>query len=145
MKRNSSTITPRMKGLCLALPATVAMLASPAFAADAGGSTMEFYGFAMLDMGYQSKQNDPAWFDVLRVTKLPSFENQYGVDGNWYSSVRDLVVCEGTAGELTNTRRQLTSTRVQAAKPPANRLAARAPSPTTERWSNRRQISYLLK
>src|SRR6187549_4183158 len=88
MKRISSTITPRMKGLCLALPATVAMLASPAFAADAGGSTMEFYGFAMLDMGYQSKQNDPAWFDVLRVTKLPSFENQYGVDGNWYSSVR---------------------------------------------------------
>jgi len=88
MKRNSSTITPRMKALCLALPATAAMLASPVFAADAGASTMEIYGFAMLDMGYQSKQNDPAWFDVLRTTKLPSFENQYGVDGNWYSSVR---------------------------------------------------------
>src|SRR6187399_2875067 len=88
MKRNSSTITPRMKGLCLALPATVAMLASPAFAADAGGSTMEFYGFAMLDMGYQSKQNDPNWFDVVRPTKLPAYQNEFGEDGHFYAGVR---------------------------------------------------------
>ncbi len=72
MKRNPMTISPRLKGLCLALPAAATLLASPAFAADAGASTMDIYGFAMLDMGYQTKQNDPQWFDVLRTTKLPT-------------------------------------------------------------------------
>ena len=38
---------------------------------------MDIYGAAMLDMGYQSGQNDPNWFDVLRPTKLPAFEDQY--------------------------------------------------------------------
>ena len=57
--------------------------------ARAEGSTKaEVYGFAMLDMGYQTKQNDPAWFDVLRPTKLPAFDNEYGKDGRWFSSVR---------------------------------------------------------
>jgi hypothetical protein len=39
---------------------------------------MEVYGFVMLDMGYQTGQNDPAWFDVVRPTKLPAFENEFG-------------------------------------------------------------------
>src|SRR5262245_54214939 len=52
------------------------------------GTKAEIYGFAMLDMGYQTKQNDPAWFDVLRPTKLPSIDNQFGEDGRWFSSVR---------------------------------------------------------
>ena len=39
---------------------------------------LDIYGFAMLDMGYQTKQNDPNWFDVLRPTKLPSFPNEFG-------------------------------------------------------------------
>ena len=30
-----------------------------------GESTFEIYGFAMLDAGYQFKQNDPDWFDVV--------------------------------------------------------------------------------
>src|SRR5262245_7489502 len=42
----------------------------------------DIYGFAMLDTGYQFKQNDPDWFDVIRVTKLPSFPNQFGEDGH---------------------------------------------------------------
>jgi hypothetical protein len=50
--------------------------------------TMEVYGFAMLDMGFQSGQNDPDWFDVLRPTKLPAFENQFGEDGHWFAGVR---------------------------------------------------------
>src|SRR5262245_29126282 len=49
---------------------------------------MTIYGFAMLDMGAQFKQNDPNWFDVIRPTKLPSFANEFGSDGRWYSSVR---------------------------------------------------------
>ena len=49
---------------------------------------MDIYGFAMLDMGYQTGQNDPNWFDVLRPTKLPSYENEYGEDGRFFAGVR---------------------------------------------------------
>jgi hypothetical protein len=42
----------------------------------------------MTDAGYQFKQNDPLWFDVLRPTKLPSFENEFGADGHAFFSVR---------------------------------------------------------
>jgi hypothetical protein len=52
------------------------------------GTTMDVYGFAMMDTGYQSKQNDPDWFDVVRPTKLPSFENEFGADEHWFASVR---------------------------------------------------------
>jgi outer membrane DcaP-like protein len=49
---------------------------------------VDIYGFAMLDMGYQFKQNDPNWFDVVRPTKLPAFEDEFGKDGRWFSGVR---------------------------------------------------------
>ncbi len=52
------------------------------------GSTMEIYGFVMLDMGHEVNQSDPDWFDVLRPTKLPAFENEFGEDGNFFASVR---------------------------------------------------------
>jgi len=64
------------------------LAAAPAFAQDASKSTMDLYGFIMLDTGYQVNQNDPDWFDVVRPTKLPSFENEFGADGNWFFSVR---------------------------------------------------------
>jgi hypothetical protein len=49
---------------------------------------LDIYGFAMLDMGYEDGQNDPLWFDVLRPTKLPAFEDQFGRDGRWFAGVR---------------------------------------------------------
>jgi hypothetical protein len=49
---------------------------------------LEIYGFAQMDAGYDFKQTDPNWFDVVRPTKLPSFANQFGADGNSYFSVR---------------------------------------------------------
>jgi hypothetical protein len=49
---------------------------------------MEISGAAMLDMGYQFKQNDPLWFDVVRPVKLPAFEDEFGRDGRWFSGVR---------------------------------------------------------
>jgi hypothetical protein len=49
---------------------------------------MEIYGFAMMDAGYNFNQIDPNWFDVVRPTKLPTYENQFGTDGNTYFSVR---------------------------------------------------------
>jgi hypothetical protein len=48
----------------------------------------QVYGFAMTDIGYNFNQIDPAWFDVVRPTKLPTYENQFGTDGNAYFSVR---------------------------------------------------------
>ncbi|HEY6548585.1 MAG TPA: DcaP family trimeric outer membrane transporter, partial [Vicinamibacteria bacterium] len=66
---------------------------SPAPAQDAAAKPeekprLDIYGAAMLDMGYQSKQTDPNWFDVLRPTKLPSYADQYGADGHFFAGVR---------------------------------------------------------
>ena len=79
----------RMRSL---LAATLLVLggATVALAQDemGDGTRIDIYGFAMLDMGYQFKQNDPDWFDVVRPTKLPAFENQFGEDGHFYAGVR---------------------------------------------------------
>jgi DcaP outer membrane protein len=53
-----------------------------------GESTFEVYGFAMLDAGYQFKQNDPDWFDVIRPVKLPAFPNEFAPNGKVYYGVR---------------------------------------------------------
>jgi hypothetical protein len=50
--------------------------------------SMEIYGFIMMDAGYNFDQIHPDWFDVVRPTKLPTFKNQYGTDGNVFFSVR---------------------------------------------------------
>jgi hypothetical protein len=55
---------------------------------DAKKTKIDLYGFAMLDMGYDAKQNDPDWFDVMRPTKLPAFDKEFGEDGRFYSGVR---------------------------------------------------------
>jgi hypothetical protein len=51
-------------------------------------NTVDFYGFAMLDSGYDFGQVDPAWYDVVRPTKLPSFKNEFAPSGNVYAGVR---------------------------------------------------------
>lgn len=56
--------------------------------ANATKDSMQIYGFAMTDAGYNFDQIDPDWFDVVRPTKLPAFENEFGTDGNTYFSVR---------------------------------------------------------
>ena len=50
--------------------------------------TAEIYGFIMVDLGYNFNQIHPDWFDVVRPTKLPSFKNEFGTDGNFFASVR---------------------------------------------------------
>ncbi len=52
------------------------------------GPRMQIYGFAMTDLIYDIKQVNPDWFDVLRPTKLPSFANEFGENGNFWASVR---------------------------------------------------------
>ncbi len=80
------------KSVVTSLAAALALLAGVAAtrAQDGAAATpaLEIYGFAMLDMGYQSGQNDPDWFDVVRPTKLPSFENEFGEDGHFFAGVR---------------------------------------------------------
>jgi DcaP outer membrane protein len=51
-------------------------------------TSMEIYGFAMLDFGHDFKTIDPAWFDTLRVTKLPSEGDNFGEDDNTFAGVR---------------------------------------------------------
>ena len=65
-------------------------LLSMGFVPTAKAQDAEFrlYGFVMMDAGYDFMQTDPLWFDVLRTTKLPAFEDQFGEDGNTYFSVR---------------------------------------------------------
>ncbi len=49
---------------------------------------LEIYGFVMADMGYDFKQINPNWFDALRVTKLPTYKDQYAPDGEVFFGVR---------------------------------------------------------
>jgi len=51
-------------------------------------STLDIYGFAMTDAGYNFGAIDPAWFDVVRPTKLPAFANEFGPNGQAFFSVR---------------------------------------------------------
>lgn len=49
---------------------------------------MDIYGFVMMDAGYNAGQIHPDWYDVVRPTKLSSFKDEYGPDGNFFMSVR---------------------------------------------------------
>jgi hypothetical protein len=55
---------------------------------QASKSTFEVYGFAMLDIGQNFKTINPNWFDTMRVTKLPSFEEQFGKNDSTFAGVR---------------------------------------------------------
>jgi nucleoside-specific outer membrane channel protein Tsx len=50
--------------------------------------SFEIYGFAMLDIGHDFKQIHPDWTDTLRVSKLPSFEDEFGHNNNTFTGVR---------------------------------------------------------
>jgi outer membrane murein-binding lipoprotein Lpp len=55
---------------------------------DEQKSSVDLYGFIMLDSGYDFKTNNPDWFDVIRPTKLPSFKGEFAPDGKAYFGVR---------------------------------------------------------
>src|SRR3954469_16308803 len=77
----------------VALPAvTAAAMLSLASAAHAPGAaatrppSVDIYGFGQADAIADFKQNDPAWFDTARPSRLPKFANQFGQDGHFYLS-----------------------------------------------------------
>jgi hypothetical protein len=49
---------------------------------------LDIYGFAMLDIGYNFTSINPNWFDTMRVSRLPTYEGQFGEDGSTYAGVR---------------------------------------------------------
>jgi len=84
----SKASTKRWRLGIIGLAVACGLGTAPAVRAQDGASRFDIYGFAMMDMGYQTKQNDPLWFDVLRPTKLPSADKQFGEDGRWFMGVR---------------------------------------------------------
>jgi hypothetical protein len=52
------------------------------------GTTLDLYGFVMLDSGYDFATNNPNWFDVVRPTQLNAYPGEYGPDGKVYFGVR---------------------------------------------------------
>jgi hypothetical protein len=50
--------------------------------------SMTIYGFAMLDIGQNATQIHPDWYDTLRVSKLPSYKDEYGKDNSTFAGVR---------------------------------------------------------
>jgi hypothetical protein len=68
-------------------PTTPAPAQTPASPAESK-ARMDIYGFTMLDAIFDVEQNDPDWFDVVRPTKLPAFDDEFGEDGHFYGSVR---------------------------------------------------------
>jgi len=48
----------------------------------------ELYGFGQADLGFDFKRSDPNWYDVNRPSKLPSFDDEFGRNGNSFVSVR---------------------------------------------------------
>jgi hypothetical protein len=74
---------------------TVALIVSAASNAQAQAqqsalqkTVMDIYGFAMLDFGHDFKTINPNWFDTMRVTRLPSFEGEFGENHDTFAGVR---------------------------------------------------------
>jgi hypothetical protein len=73
--------------LAAALSLGTAATAGAQAAADDKPS-FEVYGFAMLDIGTNFKTINPNWFDTMRVTRLPSFDGEFGEDHSTFAGVR---------------------------------------------------------
>ena len=95
-KRSLTTFAVQAAAACLLVAGVSGVARAEESEAPAAGAqakadakaSMEIYGFAMLDIGQNFKQIDPNWFDTLRITKLPSFNEQYGKDNSTFAGVR---------------------------------------------------------
>src|SRR5512135_3469865 len=77
----------------LSTPGPAAEAVKPAAEATTAAQTpskswMDIYGFAMLDIGENFTRINPDWYDTLRVSKLPSFNDEFGKNGDAYAGVR---------------------------------------------------------
>ena len=92
MPDTHSTLREQPQHLAIVLLAAAMFFSSAGIAraqqAQDTKASMEVYGFAMLDMGHDFTTIHPSWFDTMRVTKLPSFEGEFGEDHNAFAGVR---------------------------------------------------------
>ena len=98
MQRYASTLWLLIACLSLGAPSTALAQAEPAAAPESAGAAaqpaptkkprLEVYGFVMLDIGENFTSIHPNWTDTMRVTKLPTFQDQYGKDGSTFAGVR---------------------------------------------------------
>ena len=92
MGKGKREMTSKRDAARLAL--TVCVLLGMTLRADAqtpppdAKSSLEIYGFAMLDIGHDFKQIHPDWYDTLRLTRLPKFEDEFGEDHSTFAGVR---------------------------------------------------------
>ena len=93
MSKDRSHRNARLRVLAIAL--ALMALAPAAWAQDAAKPpasdpkpTMTVYGFAMIDVGQNFTQIDPNWYDTMKVTKLPSYKDQFGKDNSFFAGVR---------------------------------------------------------
>jgi len=78
-----------MRGIAWLALVAIGVRAAPAAAQEPTTSPkFDIYGFAMLDFGKQIDQTNPKYYDVVRPTQLPAFENEYGADGQVFMSIR---------------------------------------------------------
>ena len=50
--------------------------------------SLQVYGFAMVDMGYNFNQINPKWSDALRINRLPTRKDEFAPDGTFFFGVR---------------------------------------------------------
>lgn len=83
MKKSISYLTCFVLLLLGALSVSV-----PVSAQEENARSLEIYGFAMLDVGYDFKQINPNWFDALRINRLPKYKDEFAPDGKVFFGVR---------------------------------------------------------
>jgi DcaP outer membrane protein len=49
---------------------------------------LDIYGFVMLDFGFNFTSINPNWSDTMRVSRLPTFDEEFGKDGSTFAGVR---------------------------------------------------------
>lgn len=84
----STTAYSIVKTAGLALAGSFLFLTPKLSAQETGKSRFELSGQAMTDAGYNFNQENPDYFDVMRPTKLPSYKNEFGSNGNVFFGVR---------------------------------------------------------
>ena len=53
-----------------------------------GAPSVEIYGFGQADAIADFNQNNPDWYDTVRPSRLPKYEDEFGQDGHFYLSAR---------------------------------------------------------
>ncbi len=76
----------------ISLYAIICFICLSATAQEPQEGTFRIYGHVMTDAGYNYKDLNPEYFDVMRPTQLPAYKNQYGSDGNVFYSVRQSML-----------------------------------------------------